>query len=103
MRSIAAAEREDVDVALVLYSETAYSAAQQARSRTHHRCWGELSDEHEQEALRLAGLARARRLVLFLGAGASIGAGLPSWGDLLARLAERAQLERGRARGTPPP
>jgi hypothetical protein len=91
----AASENEDVDVVLVLRDATAYSAAQQARSLLpRERCWEELSDLHEEEALRLARLARAERLVPFLGAGASVGAGLPSWSDLLAHLAERAELSQ---------
>lgn len=90
---VAAAGREDVDVVLVLHNRTAYAAAQQARSRVAYAtCWHELSEHHEEAAPRLARLARAQRLVLFLGAGASIGAGLPSWSELLARLAERAGL-----------
>lgn len=89
----AAAAREDVDVVLVLRDATAYAAAQQARSRIEScELWGELSEDHEREARRISGLARDGRLVVFLGAGASMGAGLPSWGDLLAGLAEWAGL-----------
>lgn len=91
---VGAVAREDVDAILVLNDETAYAAAQQARSRIdHNELWGELTDEHEREALRISGLARDGRLVVFLGAGASIGAGLPSWSDLLAKLAARADLD----------
>ena len=72
----------------------AYAAAQQARARLDHcAVWGELSEVHEREALRISQLARDGRLVVFLGAGASMGAGLPSWGDLLAKLASRADLD----------
>lgn len=88
----AAAAREDVDVILVLRDAKAYAAAQQARSRFDQHVWAELTNEHEREARRIAALSRDGRLVVFLGAGASMGAGLPSWGELLAGLAERAGL-----------
>ncbi len=89
----AAAATEDVDVVLVLDNAEAYAAAQQARSRIGpQQLWGELSEEHECEARRISSLARDERLVVFLGAGASMGAGLPSWADLLVGLAERAGL-----------
>lgn len=91
---VLAAERENVDVVLVLADATAFAAAQQARSRLDHDVlWHELSEEEEQEALRISRLAREGRLVVFLGAGASIGAGLPSWSDLFAKLAARAELD----------
>lgn len=90
---ISAAAREDVDVILVLRDGKAYAAAQQARTRVQDpSLWSALTDEHESEAQRIAALSRSGRLVVFLGAGASMGAGLPSWSDLLAGLAERAGL-----------
>jgi ADP-ribosylglycohydrolase len=90
-----AVDRYDVDVALVLYDSTAYAAAEQARwsldSTRHAQLWGEI-DSYEEDAARLARLAREERLVVFLGAGASMGAGLPAWGELIERLARRAGL-----------
>ena len=86
-------DRPDVDVILVLRDGKAYAAAQQARTRVQDQSlWSALTDEHESEAQRIAALSRSGRLVVFLGAGASMGAGLPSWSDLLAGLAERAGL-----------
>jgi SIR2-like domain len=99
---VRSAERYDADVALVLRTPEAYAAAQQARARVAgDTTWCEI-EEHREHAVRLARLARTERLVLFLGAGASIGAGLPSWSDLIKRLgvsaglsdAERGQLEK---------
>jgi len=92
---VVTAAREDVDVILALYDPTAYAAAQQARARlADSHLWGELSNTHEEQARRIAALARDGRLVVFLGAGASMGAGLPSWSELLAALAERADLDQ---------
>lgn len=98
----------DVDVVLVLSHAEGYSAAQHARHRIFgDQAWGELTVDHLQTASRLAGHARRRDLVLFVGAGASMGAGLPSWSELLDQLArgaaklgdaDVAQLERLDAR-----
>jgi len=92
-RLVTAVASYGADVALVLHTAEAFAAAQQARAR-HPRetTWDDLGGPLESHADRLAGLARADRLVLFLGAGASIGAGLPSWSDLLDALAGEAQL-----------
>lgn len=94
VQSIAtAAAEEDVDVALVLRDPTAYAAAQQARSLiSRPGSWSEITEIQEREAQRIARLAREGRLVAFLGAGASMGAGLPSWSQLLENLAHRADL-----------
>lgn len=83
-RAAAVLAREEVnaDAILVVKDAAAYAAAQQARSRyasTTSTLGGAQLD-------RLVEQARSGRLVLFLGAGASIGAGLPSWSDLLDAL-----------------
>lgn len=81
------------DVVLVLNHDEGFSAAQQARRRVFgDQAWEELSSDHVAAAKRLSRHARQRDLVLFVGAGASIGAGLPSWGDLLEHLATAAML-----------
>jgi len=80
----------DADVVLVLNNAEGYAAAQKARRRIGPRVWELLSSDQQQAAGELARLARDERLVLFLGAGASIGAGLPSWGELLEQLAQAA-------------
>ena len=40
------------------------------------------------KAQELASLAKKGEMVLFLGAGVSVGAGLPMWSDLLTALAK---------------
>lgn len=93
---IESAEEHDIDVVLVLHTPEAYAAAQQARARVAPDvAWRDLDEDHCAHAARLAALARADRLVLFLGAGTSVGAGLPSWTELLDALAGEAQLTPG--------
>jgi hypothetical protein len=83
----------DADVVLVLSHEEGFSAAQQARRREFgEEAWSELSSQHVDQARRLAERAREKDLVLFVGAGASMGAGLPSWSELLKRLATKDDL-----------
>ena len=43
-------------------------------------------------ATRLAQLAASERLCIFLGAGVSVGAGLPEWQQLLNALANRPEV-----------
>ena len=85
-----AQENVDADVVLVLQTDEAYSAAQQARETAGVR-WPD-AGEHEDVIHELADFARRDRLVLFFGAGASMGAGLPSWRRLLKELADAAGL-----------
>lgn len=92
------ADEHDVDIVLVTYGAKAYAAAQRARRRTvdmafltstwrfHQRS----SPDLEQWARTLADEAITSRLVLFVGAGVSAGAGLPTWNALLAGVAAEA-------------
>jgi len=87
-----AAERSRVDVALVLYDEVEYAAAQAARESSPS-LWPGLDDAQREHATALAERARTGQLVLFMGAGVSVPAGGPTWRELIARLAERAALD----------
>jgi hypothetical protein len=83
------------DVALVLFSPEHYAAAQHRREAANFDWWPDLDDAHREHTQRLAATARSGDLALFLGAGVSANAGLPTWGELLDRLAARLN-EAGR-------
>jgi hypothetical protein len=68
--------------------------------------WPELDDGLVAHAQRLAADARAGRLVVFLGAGTGVCAGVPLWTELLAALAEDAGMneeKRSRLAALPDP
>ena len=69
----------------------AFSAAQKLRL-ANKEAFAELPGELIERADELAAHARAGRLALFLGAGASRAAGLPLWRELLEKLARRADI-----------
>jgi hypothetical protein len=95
-----AVESQDIDIALVVRDEPAFMAVQNARRRylenpgrgTPNIPWPELDRWQVIEAERLAAHAAVGRLVLFVGAGVSQGAALPSWRELLEGLAEDAGM-----------
>lgn len=91
--------RLEVDVVLVAWGSKQYSAARRAQRllrslRTDSRVMPFLRDSSIRKAVvRLSSEALLRRLVLFVGAGVSTGAGLPDWSGLLQRLAAAASGE----------
>jgi len=95
------AEHHDVDIVLVAYGDKHYSACQRARrqvvsDRPLSEVWRfdqEANPHLESCAHRLAQAAIGSNLVLFVGAGVSIGAGLPSWGDLLQKVAKSGRVD----------
>lgn len=84
-----------VDIAVLVRGKTKLAAAQQARRMLRGRsdtAWPDLDPGLREKAEELGGQAADRRLVLFIGAGVSIAAGLPGWSRLLERLAQEANL-----------
>lgn len=85
--TLAAAEL-DLDVAVVTPDASLYGAAQYLRRQS--ATWP-LPARQMQKARRIGQAAREGELALFMGAGVSIPAGLPTWAGLLEELAH----ERG--------
>jgi NAD-dependent SIR2 family protein deacetylase len=84
----------EMDVALVMKEGAQYAAAQAVRSSLMGEdAWPELGDPLRRHVEHLAYRAFRSELVLFLGAGVSQAAGLPSWGELLEKLAGKGIAE----------
>ncbi|MGX6449023.1 SIR2 family protein, partial [Patulibacter sp. S7RM1-6] len=92
-------EPEGPDVVLVCFDHEHYAAAQRARRSADAGAdfARELGPELHDRVRFLAAQARSGRLVPFVGAGVSMGAGLPSWLGLLDELIEAAGMEDDRA------
>jgi hypothetical protein len=98
-RSTLAAAPGGPDVALVCFDHEHYAAAQRARraAGVGDELAAALGADLHRRVEALAGHARAGRLVPFVGAGVSMGAGLPSWVGLLDELISQAGMEDDRA------
>jgi hypothetical protein len=89
------AEATELDIVLMTYSAPALAASQSRRKQlvledraVASTAWSELNEPQRDQAHTLARHAEHGNLVLFLGAGVGVGAGLPNWNDLLSKLAE---------------
>jgi len=90
----------DIDILLVTRGEKSYAAAQRARHQvvgnddlTLTWRFGDIAT-HDlvSEARKIASAAIDSQLVLFIGAGVSAGAGLPTWHGLMAKMALEAGM-----------
>ena len=88
-----AAAELDLDVAVVTPDASVYGAAQHLRRQTAE--WP-LPARQLQKAGRIGQAAREGQLALFMGAGVSIPAGLPTWTGLLEELAAHGGVDIGR-------
>jgi hypothetical protein len=78
-----------LDVVLVADDAAAYAAVQARRRQVGG--WPAWVDP--AEVSRLSTLARNDGLALFVGAGVSIPAGLPSWRELVSEIAQRSEIQ----------
>ncbi|MEO9096546.1 MAG: SIR2 family protein, partial [Microbacteriaceae bacterium] len=102
----------DVDIILATYGGKSYAAAQRSRRRllvervghrmlttkdltTEWRFASSTPADLPAKATRLAEAAIDRHLVLFIGAGVSAGAGIPTWKNLLRQVAQEAGVDPG--------
>jgi hypothetical protein len=83
-----AAQEGHPDIALVTWRRSDYAAVQKNRPKVEPP----VDAASKRRVERLADLARAGQLVVFMGAGVSRSAGLPDWKELLEQLATSAQL-----------
>jgi hypothetical protein len=92
------AARYGVDLVLVLRDRAAFSLAQKLR-REEGDCsfWPSLGAHLQEKAKSVGQIARAGHLVPFLGAGISVSAGAPSWGQLLDKLRTGVHLKEAEA------
>lgn len=88
-----AAAEHGFDVALVLKRPSDLAAAQRVR-RGEDGGW-DLPGHLRELAAQLGERARRGELAVFLGAGVSAAAGLPTWEQLVGELAERSGLDDG--------
>jgi hypothetical protein len=90
----AAASAHDVDIVVVFYNNPAAYTLAQAHRRADVSSWWPALDVTERGlAVDLGERARRGSLVPFLGAGVSVSAGGPLWGDLLNDLTKPLYLD----------
>jgi len=94
-------ESRPLDLVFVAFEESAFAAAQACRRRGsgERDLFPELSAPQREHARALARRALNGNLVAFLGAGVSIPAGLPGWGQLLRDAAAKTPELASRLEG----
>lgn len=78
------ADQNDVDLAIVVLGRDRFEALQRRRREIP----GQGNSQHAERARALGELAQERGLSLMIGAGVSMGAGLPDWAGLLESLSK---------------
>lgn len=88
------ATTHDTDIVMALYDAPSFAAVQFARQRnveSETYLWP-IEDHLIPVARDLGEKARKGELVMFMGSGVSVGAGLPTWKEFLRNLGEQALL-----------
>ncbi len=89
------AAKTGIDLVLIVVEEPIYSMLQTFRRRNAaSESFALLSPEDKVKAEELASLGERGLLSLFIGAGVSVGAGLPTWGTLLEAIAKEAGMSK---------
>ena len=78
------AQARHIDIVLTVIDPFHYTVCQMERKKLNETTdfWPELNPTQLEAGQRIANHAKKGELVLFLGAGVSAGAGLPSWGTI---------------------
>jgi hypothetical protein len=79
--------RHEIDIVVVATTQAQFAAIQRERRRSGH---ADLDDALMAKAEALGEAAASGRVALFLGAGVSVPAGLPSWSQLVEEMRARA-------------
>jgi hypothetical protein len=93
-------ENDDLDICLVAADEATFVQCQRGREELmeHNKnifpSFQILNAQKRKEATDLANLAAKKELSLFMGAGCSIGAGCPSWFELLGLIEDEFHVTR---------
>ena len=93
----AATAKHGFDIVITCYRRSDYAALQRVRNERQNS-HASLSDVLQTEADRLGGLAAVGGLALFIGAGVSIAAGLPSWDKLIEQIAAESETYSARVK-----
>jgi hypothetical protein len=86
-----AAKKHRVDFTIVCYRQADFAAVQHLRREMKRK--DPIQQSADSQIAQLADYARKDKLVLFIGAGVSAGAGAPTWQKLIDRIVEELKVD----------